>query len=123
LFWVLGTGCASDTHALPTTRHRLSEAGAVALSQQLDAAVARGDTPGVVALVVDRDGVLYEGSAGKLDVTRNLPMRPDAIFRIASMTKPINISTNAIRCQLARIMALTRHRIKCLAVMCCAKSM
>lgn len=86
--WVLGTGCASDTHTLAATRHRLSEAGTVALSQQLDAAVARGDTPGV-ALVVDRDGVLYEGSAGKLDVTRNLPMRPDAIFRIASMTKPI----------------------------------
>jgi CubicO group peptidase (beta-lactamase class C family) len=61
----------------------------VTLSRQLDAAVAHGDTPGVVALVVDRKGVLYEGSAGKLDVARNLPMVSDAIFRIASMTKPI----------------------------------
>ena len=61
----------------------------MALSRQLDAAVARGDTPGVVALVVDHNGVLYEGSAGKLDVVRNLPMKSDAIFRIASMTKPI----------------------------------
>jgi methyl acetate hydrolase len=67
----------------------LSDAGTTALSQQLAAAVAHGDTPGVVALVVDRDGVLYEGSAGKLDVAGNLPMRSDAIFRIMSMTKPI----------------------------------
>jgi methyl acetate hydrolase len=86
---VLRTGCASQTHALGPARHRLSEASTAALSRQLDAAVARGDTPGVVALVVDHNGVLYEGSAGKLDVVRNLPMKSDAIFRIASMTKPI----------------------------------
>ncbi len=66
----------------------LAESGS-ALARQLAAAVERGDTPGVVALLVDRDGVLYEGCAGKLDVAGNLPMRSDAIFRIASMTKPI----------------------------------
>jgi CubicO group peptidase (beta-lactamase class C family) len=89
-FGALGTGCAAQTHALAQpARHRLSEAGTAALSRQLDAAVARGDTPGVVALVVDRNGVLYEGAAGRLDVARNLPMASDAIFRIASMTKPI----------------------------------
>ena len=86
---VLGTACASHAHAQGPARQRLSEAGTVTLSRQLDAAVARGDTPGVVALVVDRKGVLYEGSAGKLDGARNLPMASDAIFRIASMTKPI----------------------------------
>lgn len=62
---------------------------AQALSRQLDAAVARGDTPGVVALVVDRNGVLFEGAAGKLDVGHNVPMPIDAIFNIASMTKPV----------------------------------
>ena len=62
---------------------------AKALSSQLDAAVARGDTPGVVALVVDRDGVLFEGAAGRLDVGRNMPMPVNAIFNIASMTKPV----------------------------------
>jgi methyl acetate hydrolase len=86
---VLGIMCTSRTHAQGPARHRLSEAGTAALSRQLDAAVSRGDTPGVVALVVDRNGVVYEGSAGKLDVARNLPMASDAIFRIASMTKPI----------------------------------
>lgn len=66
----------------------LAESGS-ALARQLAAAVERGDTPGVVTLLVDRDGVLYEACAGKLDVAGNLPMRTDAIFRIASMTKPI----------------------------------
>jgi methyl acetate hydrolase len=59
------------------------------LSRQLATAVERGDTPGVVALVVDRDAVIYEGAAGKLDVGRNVPMPVNAIFNIASMTKPV----------------------------------
>jgi methyl acetate hydrolase len=59
------------------------------LLRQLVAAVARGDTPGVVALVVDRDRVLFEGAAGKLDVGHDVPMPANAIFNIASMTKPV----------------------------------
>ena len=59
------------------------------MSRQLTAAVSRGDTPGVVALVVDRDDVLYVGAAGKADVARNVAMPANAIFNIASMTKPV----------------------------------
>jgi methyl acetate hydrolase len=62
----------------------ISDAGKTALSHQLASAVSRGDTPGVVALVVGRDGVLYEGAAGK-----NMEMPTNAIFSIASMTKPV----------------------------------
>jgi methyl acetate hydrolase len=68
---------------------KISEAGGAAISGQLAAAVERGDTPGVVALVVDRDGILYEGAAGKLDAGRNIAMPVNAIFNIASMTKPV----------------------------------
>ncbi len=66
-----------------------SDAGKAALSRQLSDAVSRGDTPGVVALVVGRDGVLYEGAAGKLDVAHDIAMPVNAIFSIASMTKPV----------------------------------
>lgn len=45
--------------------------------------------PGLVALVVGPDGVLYQEAFGKLDVAGNTPMPKDAIFRIASMTKPV----------------------------------
>src|SRR5436190_1387876 len=72
-----------------STRQRIAAAGARALSQQLAAEDERGDTPGVVALVVERDGVIYEGAGGKLDVGGNVPMPVNAIINIASMTKPI----------------------------------
>ena len=60
-----------------------------AISQQLAAAVDRGDTPGVVALVVNRDTVVYEGAAGKFDLAHDVAMPVNAIFQIASMTKPV----------------------------------
>jgi len=66
-----------------------SDAGKASLSRQLNDAVSRGDTPGVVALVVSRDGVLFEGAAGKLDVAKNITMSVNAVFSIASMTKPV----------------------------------
>src|SRR5579863_2852053 len=67
----------------------IPDAGKTALTRQLGASVSRGDTPGVVGFVVGPDGVLYEGAAGKLDVTHNIPMPVNAIFSIASMTKPV----------------------------------
>jgi methyl acetate hydrolase len=60
-----------------------------ALSQVLSAAVERHDAPGVVGLIVDKNGVLFEGAAGKLDASRDAPLPVDAIFNIASMTKPV----------------------------------
>jgi CubicO group peptidase (beta-lactamase class C family) len=58
-----------------------------ALSQVLETAVAHHDTPGVVGLVVNKDKVLFAGAAGTLDGKAPLPV--DAIFNIASMTKPV----------------------------------
>src|SRR5215467_1520944 len=58
----------------------ISDAGKAALAAQMNAAVKAGDAPAVVEIVVNRDGVLYEGASG-------LPT--DAIFNIASMTKPV----------------------------------
>jgi methyl acetate hydrolase len=55
----------------------------------LGAAVERGDVPGVVAVVVDRKGVLYEGAFGKRNLTTGAPMTPDTVCWIASMTKAI----------------------------------
>jgi CubicO group peptidase (beta-lactamase class C family) len=59
------------------------------LDDVLRASVDAGHVPGVVAMVVDRDGVLYRGASGVMDATGAESMRTDAIFRIASMTKPI----------------------------------
>src|ERR1019366_4530942 len=72
-----------------TQAQGFSEAGKAALSHELSGAVSRSDTPGVVAIVAGRDGVLYEGAAGKLDVGHGIAMPVNAIFSIASMTKPV----------------------------------
>ena len=66
-----------------------SIADKAALSEQLSNAVSRGDTPGVVALVVGRNDVLYEAAVGKLSIAHDIAMPVNAIFSIASMTKPV----------------------------------
>ncbi|ABU58634.1 serine hydrolase domain-containing protein [Roseiflexus castenholzii] len=55
----------------------------------LSAAVERGDVPGVVAVVVDREGVVYEGAFGKRNLATGEPMTLDTVCWIASMTKAI----------------------------------
>ena len=66
-----------------------SPSAKAAVAQVLTGAVDRGETPAVVGLVVDRGGVLFEDAAGKFDVARDVALRQDAIFNIASMTKPV----------------------------------
>src|SRR5215510_1452971 len=63
--------------------------GTAILDASLRAAVDRKDVPGVVALVTDREHVLYEGAFGVADVATGRPLTTDALFRIASMTKPV----------------------------------
>ena len=60
-----------------------------AIDTSLRGAVERKDIPGVVALVTDRKGVLYENAFGVADVASGRPLKSDALFRIASMTKAI----------------------------------
>jgi CubicO group peptidase (beta-lactamase class C family) len=49
--------------------------------------VRKGRVAGVVALVLRGGHVVYESVHGTLDIATNLPMRSDAIFRIASQSK------------------------------------
>lgn len=80
----LAMGCGTETES-----PLVGEETSAALDEVLQSAVADGDVPGVVAVVVDRDNVLYSGTAGVMDAEGAQAMQPDAIFRIASMTKPI----------------------------------
>src|SRR5215471_10777485 len=51
--------------------------------------VDRGEVPGVVTLVARRGRVVHFDAVGYRDAESRVPMTTDAIFRIASMTKPI----------------------------------
>ena len=74
-------------------RPALAPGSASALATQLVKSV-DDDIPGIVGLVVNQDEVLFVAAAGKQDVARGVAMKPDSLFRIASMTKPI--TTTAI---------------------------
>src|SRR5256885_10002416 len=75
--------------ALFTSAHAQSAPGSAVIDASLRAAVERKDVPGVVALVANRDGVLYQGAFGVADVSTGRPLTADALFRIASMTKAV----------------------------------
>jgi CubicO group peptidase (beta-lactamase class C family) len=45
--------------------------------------------PGIVAMVANDKGVIYEGAFGKRDLSTNTPMTRDSVVWIASMTKAI----------------------------------
>ena len=49
----------------------------------------RGELAGAVTLVAGRDGMVDLDAAGFADLDARTPMRPDAMFWIASQTKPI----------------------------------
>jgi CubicO group peptidase (beta-lactamase class C family) len=59
------------------------------IDEHLQAAVDAKILPGAVALVARHGKVAYFGSFGMIDIEDDRPMRRDAVFRIASMTKPI----------------------------------
>jgi CubicO group peptidase (beta-lactamase class C family) len=72
-----------------TVPHLVTAQDGAAIDAVLRAAVERKDVPGVVALVTNRDRVLYQGAFGVADVSTGRELTADALFRIASMTKPI----------------------------------
>lgn len=63
--------------------------GSDAVDVVLRTAIEQSDVPGAVALITDRDGVLYQGAFGVADVASHKPLSLGSMFRIASMSKPI----------------------------------
>jgi methyl acetate hydrolase len=59
------------------------------LDDLLSDAVRRGVAAGFVAVVADRDGERYLGTAGSMTAGEDRPVTADTVFRIASMTKPL----------------------------------
>lgn len=60
-----------------------------AINRVLTDPVASGKLPGVVGMVANDSGIVYQGAFGHRAVNRPEPMSLDTVFRIASMTKAI----------------------------------
>ncbi|MES2603692.1 MAG: serine hydrolase domain-containing protein [Pseudomonadota bacterium] len=67
----------------------LNDTGKAALDIYLQDVIKTTRIPGMVALVVNKDGIVYEKAFGLMDTANSKPMSPDTIFRLASMTKPV----------------------------------
>ena len=60
-----------------------------AIDRVLTDPVESGKIPGVVALVADASGIVYQGAFGRRAIDKPEPMTLDSVFRIASMTKAV----------------------------------
>jgi methyl acetate hydrolase len=86
LAWLLPLLFVAIISAAPPA---LPQQGTAAISAVLTGATDRGDVPGVVVAVVDKNALLYDEAFGKSSTARNTPMTKDTIFNMASMTKAI----------------------------------
>lgn len=77
----VGAAPGSDDDAKPPAIARIGE--------RMEKFVHDGEIAGAVTLVATRDRVVHLEATGKADLASGRPMRPDTIFWIASMTKPV----------------------------------
>ena len=59
------------------------------IAEALKPFIADNEIAGAVTLVTTKDRVLHLAAIGESDLATHTPMKPDAIFWIASMTKPL----------------------------------
>jgi methyl acetate hydrolase len=60
-----------------------------AIDRVLTDPVEAGKLPGVVGMVANDSGIIYQGAFGRRAIDRSDPMTLDTVFRIASMTKAV----------------------------------
>ncbi|BBM85850.1 serine hydrolase domain-containing protein [Candidatus Uabimicrobium amorphum] len=75
--------------AQQNTQPQISDSGKIKMNRLFEAAIEKNKVPGLVAVVANKSEILYYQGFGKLDVTNNISMPKDAIFKTGSMTKPI----------------------------------
>jgi CubicO group peptidase (beta-lactamase class C family) len=59
------------------------------IQEALQPMIDSGEIPGAVTLVTSRSGITHLLAQGHADPEKRIPMRKDAIFAIASMSKPV----------------------------------
>jgi len=75
--------------AIPTFAQKSADESAIKLTTALRPFVDNGEVAGLVAVVGNKNGVVAQSVLGSQNVELKQPMKQDALFRIASMTKPI----------------------------------
>ena len=78
-----------DVQTVPAEQVGMSSARLEHAGRVVRGLVERGEAAGVVTLIARHGKIVHFESSGVLDLETLRPMRRDAVFRIASMTKPI----------------------------------
>ena len=73
-------------------------ASASGIDGALSQAVTRGDVPGVVALAGTGASVVYQGAFGVADAAARRPLTTYAIFRIASLSSRLSLTSFQTSC-------------------------
>jgi CubicO group peptidase (beta-lactamase class C family) len=81
---------------LPFAANAQQPQSSSAIDEAMRGAVARKEVAGVVVMAADRKGIIYQGAFGVADIADARPLKLDALFRIASMTKAVT-STAAMQ--------------------------
>ncbi len=74
--------CSSSTYAQTITDSNLTKC--------LDSLIAtqfKLNEPGIAVLIASKDGIIYKKAFGSANLELNVPMQPDMVFRIGSITK------------------------------------
>jgi CubicO group peptidase (beta-lactamase class C family) len=74
-----------------TAQSGFSEEKLARIPRFLEDRIADGALPGAQTLIWRRGAIVHHSMVGLSDIARATPMRPDAIFRIYSMTKPVTL--------------------------------
>jgi CubicO group peptidase (beta-lactamase class C family) len=82
--------------ALPFAANAQQTQPSSAIDEAMRGAVARKEVAGVVVMAADRKRIIYQGAFGVADIGEARPLKLDALFRIASMTKAVT-STAAMQ--------------------------
>lgn len=80
--------CVCRTGA-QTPAPRFDESKLAAVPERMKQFIKDHEIAGAVTLIATKDRVIQLEAVGQANIARDVPMRPDAIFAIASMTKPI----------------------------------
>ena len=81
---LLLAGFCSTAHA-----QKSAQPGEGRLAAAMQPFVESGEVAGLVAVIGNQDGIQSQSALGMQNVEAKTPMKPDALFRIASMTKPV----------------------------------
>src|SRR5437763_877049 len=72
----------ANAQQLPASDSAIKSQAAVLLNATTDPS-----GPGVAVLIARRDKVIYRAARGRANIELNVPLSPDNVFRIASVTK------------------------------------